>query len=65
MSRKLTLKDKNTYLNMTEEELKDLWIAYYPSGSGPLSTMRQICVLIETVARMRNFDVDKWVEVVL
>ena len=49
------------YLNMSEEELKQNWNAWYPGGSGPLGAMRTICSLIEAVAHSRGFDVSKWV----
>lgn len=65
-----------TYVDMSEERLKSLWKAWYPGGSGPLgcvaisinwhnhiqriSSMRQICALIESIAHLRGFDVAKW-----
>jgi hypothetical protein len=48
------------YVDMTEDELKSLWKAYYPAGSGPLGAMRTICALVESIAQMRGFDVSKW-----
>jgi hypothetical protein len=50
------------FLVMTEEELKSMWNAWYPGGSGPLGEMRRICSLIEAVAMLRGFDIQKWVE---
>jgi len=50
------------FLVMTEEELKAMWLAWYPAGSGPLSAMRQICSLLEAVATLRGFDIQKWIE---
>ena len=50
------------YVDMSEDQLKSLWKAWYPIGSGPLSAMRSICALIESIAHMRGFDVSKWSE---
>ena len=50
------------FLVMTEEELKAMWVAWYPGGSGPLSAMRNICSLIEAIATLRGIDIQKWVE---
>lgn len=48
------------YVDASESQLQNLWRAWYPRGSGPLNAMRQICVLIESIAHMRGFDVSKW-----
>ncbi len=48
------------YVDASEDQLKSLWKAWYPGGSGPLGAMRQICVLIESIAYLRGFDVTKW-----
>jgi hypothetical protein len=50
-----------SYVDATEEQLYNLWCAYYPAGSGPLSTMRTVCAMIENLAHLRGFDVSKWV----
>ena len=49
-----------SYVDMTEDQRKALWLAYYPGGSGPLGAMRTICGLIESLAHLRGFDVSKW-----
>jgi hypothetical protein len=49
-------------VTMTEEELVSLWRAWYPQGSGPIGAMRVICAAIEAVAKLRGFNIDKWVE---
>lgn len=51
---------KVMYATLSEEDLKSLWLSWYPGGSGPLSAMREICRLIEAVAHLRGFDVTKW-----
>lgn len=48
------------YVDASEEELLSLWRTWYPGGSGPLSTMRTICALIENIAVLRGFDPSKW-----
>lgn len=48
------------YVDLSEDELKDLWRIWYPGGSGPLSSMRTVCALIESIAHLRGFDVSKW-----
>ncbi len=50
-----------SYVDLDETKLKALWNAYYPKGSGPLSMMRTVCMLIENIGRLRGFDVSKWV----
>lgn len=49
-----------SYVDASEEQLKALWLAWYPGGSGPLGAMKTICGLIESIAHMRGFDVSKW-----
>lgn len=48
------------YVDASEEQLKQLWLAYYPSGSGPLGIMRTVCALIESIAHMRGFNPENW-----
>jgi len=48
------------YADASEAQLKSLWAGWYPGGSGPTSAMRQICVLIESIAYLRGFDVKSW-----
>lgn len=62
MTTKIPLDPSFAYVDMSEDDLKRLWQNWYPCGSGPLSSMRQICVLIESIAHLRGFDVSKWGE---
>lgn len=39
---------------ITPELLKEWYMAYQPIGSGPISTMRTVCVLIEALAEIKG-----------
>ena len=49
-----------SYVDMSEEQMKALWLAWYPAGSGPLGAMKTICALLESIAHMRGFDPSQW-----
>lgn len=51
-----------TYSDMNEEDLKGLWRAYYPAGSGPLGVMKTVCGLIEEIARNKGYNPTDWEE---
>lgn len=51
---------ENKYMFLSENELKEIWLNFYPAGSGPLAIMRELCRTIEALARLRGFDVNKW-----
>ena len=42
--------------NIPDEMLISLYNAYQPVGSGPLGTMRNICILIEQIAKDRGLE---------
>lgn len=48
--------------NYTEEELKEFYFSVYPGGSGPLNLMKLCTHLIENIARIQGYDINKWVE---
>lgn len=48
------------YLTMPEDQLASIYWSWYPGGSGPIGAMRQICSLIEAIAKLRGFNVDEW-----
>jgi hypothetical protein len=48
------------FLNMDEETMKSYYRSWYPGGSGPIGAMIAICNLIETLAKLRGFDITKW-----
>jgi hypothetical protein len=57
------LQDPNFEIaKLNEANLFILWKSYYPEGSGPLSTMRTVCKLIETIAVLKGYDVSNWVK---
>lgn len=62
MVKRTLMPASSDFITMSEEELKAMWLAWYPAGSGPLGAMRHICSLIEAIALMRGFDIQKWVE---
>ena len=60
MSKRKLVDPSLAYIDLDEQQLKSLWNAYYPAGSGPLGVMRTVCALIESLAHLRGFDVSKW-----
>lgn len=42
----------------TQKELEELYVAYYPGGSGPLTQMAIICKLLEEIAALRGYEID-------
>lgn len=48
------------YIDASEEQLYSLWKAYYPMGSGPLSVMKTVCALIESIAHLKGYDISQW-----
>ena len=51
------------YIDMTEDQMKSMWVAYYPSANYAIGAMRTICALLESIAHLRGFDTSKWGEV--
>ena len=42
--------------NISNDELLSWYAAYQPVGSGPLGAMRNICILIEQLAKDRGLE---------
>lgn len=38
------------------EQLQNLYLNFYPGGSGPLGLMRLICTMLEQIAKERGFE---------
>lgn len=43
-----------------EDQLKSLYLAYFPAGSGPLGSLSMICKLIETIAEEKGYNIMEW-----
>jgi hypothetical protein len=41
---------------ISNDQLVELYQAYQPVGSGPLSTMRMLCCVIEALAETRGLE---------
>lgn len=50
-------KDAKGLYVLTQENLKVLRHEMYPGGSGPLSLMRAVCRLIDSIAEEKGWDV--------
>lgn len=48
------------YIDMTEDQLFNLWLVYYPAVSGPIGMLKTTCALIESLASLRGFDPSCW-----
>jgi len=44
----------------TEKDLRTLYLAFWPAGSGPLGCMATICALVEFIAYEKGFDPKTW-----
>ena len=42
----------------TREELIEQYVAFYPRGSGPLTMMAHICLLLEEISFERGYAID-------
>lgn len=51
---------EESYLTMSEEDLKYNWSMMYPGGSGPIGMMYQVAGLIQAVAKLRDIDTSEW-----
>lgn len=43
--------------NLTPETLKNMRVAWYPAGSGPLGCAATVCALLELLAEEKGWDV--------
>lgn len=50
------------YDTMSNDSLRALWLAWYPLNSKRTSEERMVCGLLETVARLRGFDIRSWTQ---
>lgn len=48
---------KQMKIELTQENLKELRAQFFPAGSGPLSVMRMVVKLIDSIAEDKGFDV--------
>lgn len=59
MSERILMPASKDFLIMSEGELKSMWVAWYPDGSGDFAN-KHICSLIEALATSRGFDITSW-----
>ena len=52
-------KRADSYDNLTEEELNELYLSWFPGGSGPISAMYTVCALLKVVAKHKGLQVPK------
>jgi hypothetical protein len=45
------------FINMTEDELKEYMLKWYPGGSGPIGAMYAITALCRVVAELKGMDI--------
>lgn len=41
-----------------QASLEEMYISFYPKGSGPLGVMRYFCAALEEIAELRGYNID-------
>ena len=42
----------------SKKELEQMYVSFYPRGSGPLTMMSCICHLLEEISELRGYEID-------